>query len=124
MDVGSVLTGGGVAGLMIAAVAVGRLALDWLKERSGEPRAERGAAVSDAATTNAMLLASLKEERESAQQLSAEVAELRAQNAALYQAMREQRRDYEREVGELRKQLTALTKQVDAFQQRLHGDSP
>lgn len=120
MDIGSALTGGGSAALVIAIAYAGRLALDWWREsKIPSPTTPATAAVKDAATANALLLSSLREEREETQRLSAEVAELRTQNAHLYQQMRQQRKDYEREVAELRNRLTALTEQVEAFQRKL-----
>ncbi|HET7388367.1 MAG TPA: hypothetical protein VFJ19_17070 [Nocardioidaceae bacterium] len=123
MDVSGILTGGGTAGLIVAVAYVGKIIIDWRKGRPA-PGAKATAAVADASATNAILLGSLREEREEVQRLSAEVAELRTQNASLYQQMREQRRDYEAEVAGLRKQLQELTSKVEAFQQRLRTDPP
>lgn len=118
------LTGGGIAGILVAAAYLGRLALDWLKQRHDGPPARTTAAVTDAEATNAILLSSLREEREEVQRLSHEVAELRTQNGHLYQQMRQQRKDYEREVSELRAQLRALTDRLESFQHRLQSDPP
>ena len=116
MNVDSLLTGGGSAAFVVALAYVGRLVFDWWKER-GAGRSARSTAVTDAAAANAVLLASLKEEREEVQRLSAEVAELRTQNAALYQRQREQRAEFEREIASLRGQL-------DDLHERLRNDRP
>lgn len=118
------LTGGGIAGILVALAYLGRLALDWIKQRHDGPAAKVTAAVTDAEATNAILLSSLREEREEVQRLSHEVAELRTQNGHLYQQMRQQRKDYEREVTELRAQLRALTDRLESFQHRLQADPP
>ena len=77
------LTGGGIAGILVAIAYLGRLALDWLKQRHDGPPARATAAVTDAEATNAILLSSLREEREEVQRLSHEVAELRTPNGHL-----------------------------------------
>lgn len=119
----NILTTGGVASLIVALGYIGKIGIDWRRGRPA-PGAKSTAAVSDAQTTNAMLLASLREEREEVQRLSAEVAELRTQNASMYQQMRQVRKDYESEVAGLRKQLASLTAQVEAFQIKLRSDPP
>ena len=127
MDLSPALTGGGSAALVFALAYVGRLGLDWWRERRTTPTAAgtaATAAVSDAATANALLLASLREEREEVQRLSAEVAEMRTQNAALYQRMREQRAEYEREISALRGQVDDFRRQLDSLQERLRSDMP
>ena len=118
------LTGSGIAGLLLGLAYLGRLGLDWLKQRKDGPRVTTTAAVTDAEATNAILLSSLREEREEVQRLSHEVAELRTQNGHLYQQMREQRKDYEREVASLRTHLREVSDQLDALQQRLRTDPP
>lgn len=123
MDFGTVLTGGGSAALVVAVTYAGRLWLDWWRERNTPPTTTHAtAAVADAATANALLLASLHEEREEVQRLSGRVQELETQNALLYERMRDQRREYEREVAGLRRRLDDLTRQVEAFQRSLRSD--
>ena len=118
------LTGSGIAGLLLGLAYLARVVLDWLKQRGEGPRVKTTAAVTDAEATNAILLSSLREEREEVQRLSHEVAELRTQNGHLYQQMREQRKDYEREVASLRTHLREVSDQLDALQHRLQADPP
>lgn len=54
------ITGGGIAGLVVALVYVGRLTLDWLKDRRTAPINAASAHVGDAAAANAVLVASLQ----------------------------------------------------------------
>ena len=54
------ITGGGVAGLVVSVVYVGRLALDWLKDKRTAPITAASAHVGDAATANAVLVKSLE----------------------------------------------------------------
>lgn len=124
MDAGSVLTGGGTAALLVGLAYIGRLGFDWVRDRRKAPIESRSANVSDAAGVNAMLLASLKEERTEVQRLSEEVAELRTQNSALYQQMRELRREYETEVASLRRQLDEASQRLEGFQMRLRTELP
>lgn len=123
MDGTSVLTGGGSAALLLAIVYVGRLALDWWRERTGAPRSETIGAVTDATAANSILLASLHETQERELQLSGQVEELRAQNSLLYDQMRKQRRDHDREMASLRIEyegkLAKLQEQVDDFSHQL-----
>lgn len=56
MDAGSLIAGGGAAALIIALVYVGRLGLDWLREKRSAPVAKTTAAVTDAAAANAVLV--------------------------------------------------------------------
>lgn len=122
MDVTSALTGGG-AGTLVLALAYGYQ--QWAASRRDKRKAPveaTSSAVTDAAAANSLLLASLREEREETQRLSAEVAELRTQNAALYQQMRQQRKDYEREVAGLREQLEAIQTRLGKFESELRTD--
>lgn len=120
----SVLTGGGAAALVIATAHLGRLVLDWWRERRTAPQTVATSAVTDAAAANSLLLGALKEEREEVQRLSAEVAELRTQNANVYQKMREQRAEYEKEIAALRTQVDEFRKQLDSLHTRLRTDPP
>lgn len=118
-DAGTLLTGGGTAALIYALTYAYQ---QWRASRREDKSTT--SAVTDAATANSLLLASLREEREEVQRLSTEVAELRTQNAALYQRMREQRREYEREIAGLREQLDGFRAQLDDMQRRLRTDRP
>jgi chromosome segregation ATPase len=55
-DQGAVLTGGGVAGLIVAVAYGLRLVLDWRAKRGDEHRAHTAGAIADAATANATLV--------------------------------------------------------------------
>lgn len=118
----TILTGGGAAAFVIAVAYAGRLALDAWKERRGEPRVATTTAVTDAATANSLLLASLQEERVEVQRLSGRVQELETQNALLYEKIRDQRREYEAEISAMRKQLTDVSDRLLALQKRLSDE--
>lgn len=122
MDAGTIVTGTGSAGVLLLISYLGRLALDWWRNRD-TPRNETAGAVTDAAAANALLLASLRETKEREDQLSGQVENLRSQNARLYEQVRQQRRDHERDMDALRaeyeKEIAALKSQVDDFAQRL-----
>lgn len=123
MDLNSALTGGGSAAIVVAITYAGRLALDWWQGRTTPPSATpHTAAVADAATANALLLAALHEEREEVQRLSGRVQDLETQNALLYERMRDQRREYEREISALRGQVDGFRRQLDDLQRRLQTD--
>lgn len=118
----TILTGGGSAGLVIAAAYAYQQWRASRREDHAAPREATSAAVTDAATANALLLASLREEREEVARLSGRIGDLETQNALLYERMRDQRRDYEREISALREQIDLFRKQLDRLQQRLHDD--
>lgn len=59
MNVDTLLTGSGTAGLILGAAYVGRLLLDgWREKRTGD-REDTTSTVQDAAATNALMLGSL-----------------------------------------------------------------
>lgn len=60
MDWGNAVAGGGIAGLILSITYVGRLALDWAKERKTGSVSEKSASVTDAATANTVILKSLE----------------------------------------------------------------
>lgn len=120
----TILTGGGAAALVVALAYAGRLGLDAWKERHSAPTAATSSAVTDAATANSLLLAALQEERVEVQRLSGEVENLRISNSRLYEQMRAQRQDYERELSELRQQLTEVSDRLAGLQTRLRDDLP
>jgi predicted nucleic acid-binding Zn-ribbon protein len=72
----ALVTGGGIGGLALAVVYVGRLTLDWLRERRTAPTETATAAVTDAATANAALVSSLQLLQAENTRLHARVAQL------------------------------------------------
>lgn len=124
IDAGALITGGGSASLILAVVYAWQ---QWQKSRAdrrAEPRHAVSAAVTDAATANSLLLASLKEEREEVARLSGRVGDLETQNALLYERIRDQRREYEAEIAKLRKQVEGFTRQLSDLQLRIQSDEP
>lgn len=124
IDAATILTGGGLAALIYA---LGYAYRQWRasrREDEAAPHVAATSAVTDAATANSLLLASLREEREEVARLSGRIGDLETQNALLYERLREQRREYEREIVGLRNQINGLSRQLDALQQKLRGDPP
>lgn len=60
MTTDSLVAGGGVAGLIIAVAYIGRLGLDWFKEKRSGDVIEKSTSVTDAATANAVILQTVK----------------------------------------------------------------
>lgn len=119
----TVLTGGGLAGLIIAVGYAGKQAVDFYREHNasaGSPSQE----VTDAVATNAMLVTALKEERTEVQRLSDRVNDLEQQNIGLYDKMRIQREHYEAELQELRGQLKHVSDRLQEMQERLRNEMP
>lgn len=119
IDVPTALTGGGAGTLVLGLGYAYQQVTRSRREKLSAPVEATSSAVTDAAAANSLLLASLKEEREETQRLSAEVAELRTQNAHLYQQMREQRREYEKEIAILRSELGQWQSRLSALESRL-----
>lgn len=115
----ALLTSGGITGLLVVAVYLGRLLLDWRKTKD-DARATMPRAIADAETANALLLSALKEEREDNRRLAGQVEELQVQNSLLWDRLRAQRREYEAEVSELRAQLSDFQQRLEDFQRRIH----
>lgn len=85
-----VLASGGVIGLILALAYIGRLLLDWIKERKTDKTvgvtvgiAEKTAAMSDASTVNAMILSSLEAVTDENGRLRSRVESSEAENARL-----------------------------------------
>lgn len=76
------VTGGGLGGIALAVVYVGRLTLDWLRERRKAPVETSTAAVTDAATANAVLLSTLESVQGENKRLQGRVKTLEDENAA------------------------------------------
>lgn len=123
-DATTLLTGGGIAGIVMASVYMGRLGLDWWSTKTAQPRVRSSAAVNDAAAANALLLTALREEREEVQRLSQRVNTVEAENARLYDERRQIRLAYESEIQELRGELNALNDRLESFQQKVRDENP
>lgn len=75
------VTGGGLGGIALAVVYVGRLTLDWLRERRKGPVETSTAAVTDAATANAVLLSTVEALQKENGRLNRRVESLETENA-------------------------------------------
>lgn len=104
MDTTSLLTGGGVAGLLGAAAYLGRLALDWRKEKRAAPRQDAAASITDAATANAVLVQSLDALRAENQRMARKIKHLEDEAEAKDAKIGE----LERRVQEILDELAAL----------------
>jgi hypothetical protein len=115
------LKGGAVAmviaiGFAIKYIAEGLAA--WRKSSPPKPDTT-GVAITDAATTNAILLASLKAERSENVTAARRIAELEADKARLVEKNFAQQAEYEAQLGELRRKVLEVTLQLDQLQARL-----
>lgn len=72
---------GGASGIGAVLAVLGKLYFDWRKTRHDEPLVERSSAVTDAATANTVVLASLDALRKENESLRAKVADLQDENA-------------------------------------------
>lgn len=120
----TILTGGGSGGLVVAMAYAYRQWQASRREHRAEPRTAATSAVTDAAAANSMILAALQEEREDNARNAGRIADLETQNALLYEKLRDQRREYEREIGELRTQLTEVSNRLAGLQTRLRREIP
>lgn len=77
----ALVTGGGLGALALAISYIGRLALDWVRERRTGPRETTTAAVTDAATANAVLLSTVEALQGENTRLHKRVATLETENA-------------------------------------------
>lgn len=75
------VTGGGIGGIALAVVYVGRLALDWLRERRKAPVETSTAAVTDATAANAVLLSTVEALQTENGRLNRRVADLETENS-------------------------------------------
>lgn len=74
------ITGGGIAGLLVAATYVGRLGLDWLRDKRSAPTTAASVHVGNAATANAVLVATLEGLQAENSRLVKRVADLEAED--------------------------------------------
>ncbi|HEX8489302.1 MAG TPA: hypothetical protein VF642_12210 [Propionibacteriaceae bacterium] len=84
-----ILANGGIAGLILALVAVGKLAKDWWRDRHDitnrdelQELTKGSTAVADASAANAVILASLNDMRTENARLTRKVETLELQNTA------------------------------------------
>lgn len=118
--------GGYIAAIVAVAVALRYGAQAWRTwRRSG--RDGREVTMSDAATTNALLLATLRDERAESRAKDDRIDQLEAEIGELRRQMFAQQREYEQEIseqrdrlGEMSRQLAAMTQQLDELQDRIH----
>lgn len=100
-----ITTGGGIAGGIIALVYVGRLALDWWRERKQEtPKAAAALAssqVTDAATANAVLV-------QTVETLQAENGRL----SARVQHLEDEATERNRKITDLENQLASIAREL------------
>lgn len=121
------LKGGPVALILAGAVALKYIAeglLAWRRStREGGPT-PHVASPTDAATTNAMLLDSLRQERAESARKDSRIDELTAENDELHTQIYDQRRTYEHEISQLRSKLQDISLQLEALQQRIAAGLP
>lgn len=109
---------GGPFAIFAAVVIAGKYGVDAYNAwRSGRPA--KVPALSDAATTNALLLSALEVERTQAIRKDKRIDELENELGELRVQMYQQRDDYERELLELRRQLESVTVRLEGLQLRL-----
>jgi len=119
MSTSALLANGGVAGLLAVAGMLGKLALDAWRERHAidradhvEHRADRTGAVTDAATANAIVLASLEAVHQENKALRAEVGELRDEIAGKDQkiaGLSDALTEAQTEINRIARELATLT---------------
>ncbi|MCW2543122.1 MAG: hypothetical protein JWM40_674 [Frankiales bacterium] len=108
MNADQVLAGGGVAGLVIAVSYIGRLVLDWFKEKRSGDVVEKSTSVTDAATANAVILQSLKALGEENVRLQKKVGHLESESAAK-----------DRKISELNDRLGTAQEQIQSIADEL-----
>ena len=121
-DPAGLLAGGGITGVVVAlAYAVRQLMAARAERASGETD-ERSTTVKDAATTSALLLDALRDERAEKRQREQRIDELEAEVEKLRGDIFDQRRRYEEQIAKLELQARQLTEQVRQFRLHLDGD--
>lgn len=116
----------------VALILAGSFALKYIVEgvmawqrssREGGPK-PTVAQPTDAATTNAMLLDSLRQERAEGARKDARIDELTEENDDLRAQIFTQQRTYEHEISQLRSKLQDISLQLEALQQRIAAGLP
>lgn len=118
--------GGYIAAIVAVAVALRYGSQAWRTwRRSGRDGQE--VTMSDAATTNTMLLATLRDERAESRAKDQRIDQLEAEIGELRRQMFAQQREYETEISDLRdrlaetsRQMQGMTRQLDELQARIH----
>ena len=100
----AVITGGGVAGLVLSLTYVGRLALDWWRDRHTVSSSTASAHVGDAATANAVLVKTLEGLQAENGRLQARVQHLEAED----QRKADKITELERRLSDIATELAAL----------------
>lgn len=103
-----VLAGGGIAGLTIAISYIGRLVLDWVKEKRDGEVVEKSTSVTDAATANAVIIQSLKALGEENSRLQRKVGHLEQESAVKDEL-----------IADLGKRLTQAQQQIQSIADEL-----
>lgn len=85
---------------------------------------EASSSTNDLATANALLMSSLKSEREEVSKLRVENDGLRKERDDLTDELFDTRRDYEAQLEVIRRQLAGMTLKVDALQAALKQSPP
>lgn len=125
MDSGFVglLANGGVPALIAGLLLGLKYGVEWWRSRRHAKRgggAESGPTpLADAATTNALLLESLRSERAENRRKDARIDELEAEVADLREQLFTQAREYEAELSDLRSKVQEVTLQLEALQARI-----
>jgi uncharacterized protein YlxW (UPF0749 family) len=122
--VSDVLLKGGPVALIIACALAFKYGIDavgnWRRVRRGITTST----ITDAATTNAMLLETLRGERADSRAKDAQIDELEHKVDVLRTQIYEQRRQYETEIADLHKKVQEVTIQLEGLQQRIHEGLP
>jgi hypothetical protein len=119
--VGGILAHGGPVALLLAVVWAGKYAIEGFVSWRRSRRQDGGAVMTDAATTNAMLLDALRVERSDNRSKDQRIDELEREVDDLRDQLWQQRREYEHEVAELRSKIQDVTLQLEALQTRIRA---
>ena len=118
----SLLTGGGVAGLIWASAFAWHQFRASRREDEAAPREAATSAVTDAGAANSILLATLQDNRVELDRREGENERLRIQNAKLYEEKRQLIHKYEAELDFLRTQLKAVSDRLESVQVQLRAE--
>lgn len=109
---------GGPFALIGAIVIAAKYGVDAMNAwRAGRPT--KVPQISDAATTNALLLSALKSERKNGEEKDRRISELETNVDSLRKMLYDQSDNYERELLDLRRQLEYVTVRLENMQARI-----